>query len=329
MKKLFIGIDISKDVFDFFGISEEGDMVISAGISNNDSAGIKHFIKTIKTYGSYEVHVCMEHTGHYGFQLTTEFALASVNFSLINPLEIKRFSGLLRGKTDAVDAYRIAKYALANKHDLKQYLLPIKEIQQLKALMGLRDGYVKISVQLKNSLKAFEIIATPLPLKKQLKQHQKFIAAQEKTIADIEKQMKEIIENNEDLNNSYKKITSVIGVGPLTGIKCIVETDNFTRFDNARKFACHCGLAPFEYQSGSSIRKRTRTSPISNKGLKAILFKAASSAIQHDPQLKTYYKRKIEAGKHKLSVLNAVANKIVLRIFAVVKRTELFVKLVA
>lgn len=329
MKKLFIGIDISKDVFDFLGISEDGEVVIVNGVANNDTAGIRHFIKSRKRHDSYELHICMEHTGHYGFLLTTEFTLACIKFSLINPLEIKHSIGLVRGKTDAIDAYRIAKYALTHKYDLKPYVLPIKEIQHLKALISLREGYVKIMVQLKNTLKAFEIIATSIPLKKQLKQHQKLIAVQEKAIDSIEQQMKEIIENNENLSSSFKKITSVIGVGPLTGIKCIIETENFTRFNNARKFACHCGLAPFEYQSGSSVRKRTKTSPIRDKSLKSILFKAASSAIQHDPQLKNYYKRKIEAGKHKLSVLNAIANKIVLRIFAVAKRNEPFLKLAA
>ena len=63
--------------------------------------------------------------------------------------------------------------------------------------------------------------------------------------------------------------------------------------------------------------------------MKSILFKAAGSAIQHDPQLKAYYLRKVKLGKHKLSVLNAVANKLVLRIFAVARRKEPFVKFMA
>ena len=329
MKKLFIGIDISKDVFDFIGITEDGVVNLPHGICENNQAAIKSFIRTIRKYRDDQVHICMEHTGHYGLLLATEFSLATITFSLINPLEIKNSSGLVRGKTDAVDAYRIAKYALSNKHELKPYALPKREIQQLKVLMSLREGYVKIAVQLKNSMKAFQIMATNIPIKKQLKQHQKLITEQEKAIDNIEKQMKNIIASNEDLNGTYQKITAVIGVGPLTAMKCIIETENFTTFNNARKFACHCGLAPFEYQSGTSIRKRTKTSPISNRSLKAILFKAASSAIQHDPQLKNYYKRKTDMGKHKLSVLNAIANKIVLRIFAVAKRNEPFVRLAA
>ena len=66
-----------------------------------------------------------------------------------------------------------------------------------------------------------------------------------------------------------------------------------------------------------------------DKTLKAILTKGAISAVQHDPQLKAYYNRKTKEGKHHMSVINAVANKLVLRIFAVAKREEPFVKLAA
>ena len=141
--------------------------------------------------------------------------------------------------------------------------------------------------------------------------------------------MQKIIESDQELKSTYKKATSVIGVGPVIAIKCIVETDNFTKFDNPRKFSCYCGLAPFPYQSGSSVKGRTRTHFLRDKSLKAILTKGAVTAIQYDPQINTYYNRKIQEGKHRMSVINAVANKLVLRIFAVTKREIPFVKLVA
>ncbi|MGV0919306.1 IS110 family transposase [Empedobacter falsenii] len=65
-------------------------------------------------------------------------------FALINPLEIKNSIGMIRGKNDAIDAYRIAYYALMNHSKINPYVLPIENLQKLKALMGIRDGYVKI-----------------------------------------------------------------------------------------------------------------------------------------------------------------------------------------
>src|SRR5690606_18926799 len=93
------------------------------------------------------------------------------------------------------------------------------------------------------------------------------------------------------------------------------------------KYACYCGVAPFEYSSGTSVNFRTKVNPIANKPLKAMLNLAARSAITSDPELKLYYLRKVEEGKNKMSVLNAVRNKLIHRIFAVVKRGTPYVVL--
>lgn len=327
MKKLFIGIDISKDVFDFCIIDNDAKVLSSKEVRPNTKEGINEFCKFISKYADHDIWICMEHTGHYGYLLTTELTKKNIKLSLINPLEIKNSVGLTRGKNDAVDAYRIANYALANKHKIKAYVLPEKDLLKLKTLVSSRDGYIKIVVQLKNMLKALEIKNKSIAIKSIINEHMALIKRHEKSINKIEKQMNEIIKSNQDLKNSFNLINSVVGAGSLTAIKCIVETSNFLTFTDPRKFSCHIGLAPFEYKSGSSIRGRTKTSPLSNKSLKAIMFKAAATAIQHDPQLKQYYKRKVEEGKNKLSVLNAVANKLILRIFAVIKRNEPYVKL--
>ena len=76
------------------------------------------------------------------------------------------------------------------------------------------------------------------------------------------------IQTESKLLKTYDKITQVVGVGPITALKCIIETDNFTRFSDPRKFNCHCGLAPFPYRSGSSIRGKTKTSKLRDKKLK-------------------------------------------------------------
>lgn len=88
----------------------------------------------VKKYTGYEPHMCMEHTGLYGYLLMTEFSSASMRFSVINPLEMKLSSGLARGKNDAVDALRIAKYALANRFDLNLSPLPTVKSAGLKSL---------------------------------------------------------------------------------------------------------------------------------------------------------------------------------------------------
>lgn len=108
-----------------------------------------------------------------------------------------------------------------------------------------------------------------------------------------------------------------------------LEKEQEIKFDNPRKFACYCGVAPFEYTSGTSIRGKTRTSKLAAKDLKALLTRAAITAMVHDPQIKSYYARKVAEGKHKASVINAIRAKIIYRCFAVVKRQTPYVKLMA
>ncbi|WP_299208766.1 IS110 family transposase [uncultured Dokdonia sp.] len=325
MKNLVLGIDISKDTLDYCILNSQSIQVESRGIIDNTKKSIDQWLKKFDEHAIF----ALEHTGHYGAILIDCLSRNNFQFYVINPLELKKSLGIQRGKTDTKDAYRIAEYSITNKHKLAPYQLPSKKLSTLKALVTARERYVKISVQIQNSLKANEILNKSVDVKMLIREESKQYKSIEKSIKNIEAQMQELINQDENLKDSYKKITKVIGVGPVIAIKCIVETENFIKFSNARKFSCHCGLAPFPYQSGSSVKGRTKTHYLRDKSLKAMLTKGAISAIQHDPQIKAYYKRKIEEGKHHMNVKNAVANKIVLRIFAVAKREEPFVKLAA
>lgn len=329
-KKLFIGIDISKDTFDYVGIDDCANIILSNGVCINDMEPIRGFISTIKKYQKeYDVWVCLEHTGYYGLSLATSLANASITFSLLNPIEVKRSSTLVRVKNDKVDAKKIANYGLMNRHNLKPTQLPVKELQQLKAWHGMRAMYVKTLVQHKNYLRSLQVAAKSIDGLELIDFHKATIKEIERHIKDIEKKMQELINSNAELSTTYKKITSVVGVGPVVATACIIATENFTKFTKARKFACHCGVAPFENSSGTSIHRKAKTSKICDNKLKSILSQAACTAVQHDIQLKNYYRRKLNEGKSKSGTLNAVANKIILRIFAVAFRDQPYIKIAA
>jgi transposase len=121
-------------------------------------------------------------------------------------------------------------------------------------------------------------------------------------------------------------VSSVKGVGLILGVNFLVYTGGFTLFDDWRKFACYSGIAPFEYQSGSSIKGKKKVSQIANKTIKALLSNAACSCIQFSEELKSYYKKRLAEGKSKMSTQNIIRNKIVARVFAVVKRGSPFVE---
>ena len=132
--------------------------------------------------------------------------------------------------------------------------------------------------------------------------------------------MQELISSDPELKAIFALATSVKGVGPVLATELLIYTHKFTRMTNIKQLACYCGVAPFTHTSGTSIRGKTRTSHFANMALKRTLHLAAMSSTQYVPDLRKYYQRRIAEGKPKMCVINAIRNKLLHRILAVVKR---------
>jgi transposase len=148
----------------------------------------------------------------------------------------------------------------------------------------------------------------------------------EKSLEQVEEKMSEFIEQDQELKKKYDLVTSIKGVGQVLAISLLVFTHGFTKMEDGRKLACYCGVAPFEYRSGTSVFGKTGVSKFANKELKRILYLVSMNSIQYNGELKAYFKRKVEEGKPKMSVLNAVQNKLLHQIVAVVKRGTPYVE---
>lgn len=128
------------------------------------------------------------------------------------------------------------------------------------------------------------------------------------------------------MSRQYELLCSVDGIGDRTAIKMIVETNAFKDFSDPRKFCCHAGVAPFSYTSGSSQKSRNKVSHRADKSIKKLLHLAALSIIKNNGELHDYYLRKVDEGKNKMSVINAVRAKLVLRMFAVIRNNQPYQK---
>lgn len=120
--------------------------------------------------------------------------------------------------------------------------------------------------------------------------------------------------------DQLRLVPRVKGVGKVLAAMLLVYTHGFNRLTDSRKLACYSGVAPFVYESGTSIRGKTGVSKFANNDLKQVLHMAAISSVQHNSELHLYYQRKVQEGKNKMSVINAVRNKLLHRIVAVVNR---------
>ena len=271
--------------------------------------------------------VCFENTGYYSLPLAIFMEQQKILFAMIPPIQIKRSLGLVRGKSDVVDAYQISRYCWLHREELEPSQIPARAVLELSQLLNLREQFVKQKVALLNMQEAFgqiidiankEVIKL---LKQQVKQLNQQIKKTELAIDTLIKVSGLLV--------NFQLLLSIKGVGRILAAQLIAHTNNFNSFNSWRQFACYAGIAPFEYQSGSSIKGRTKLHPIADKKLKKLFNMAAIAAIQHDPELKLYYKRKINQGKNKMSTLNAVRCKILARAFSVIKRQTPFVILQA
>lgn len=321
----FIGIDVSKNWLDFT-IMHESQVLKYDRIENSLSA-IKDFFKGLKRFGSFRLKhslVCMEHTGIYNNHLLVYLTKLKANICLESGMHIKQSSGLKRGKNDKVDSQRIAMYAYKNRDEIKLWEPKRDVLVGLKYLTTLRNRIITVLKQLKTPLKETISFVSKAEQKKITDHCESSIAALKNDLVRINKEIESIIMADDELKRLFHLVSSVTGVGPITATEIIITTNEFKSINCHKKYACYSGIAPFEHQSGSSIRGKTRVSSMGNKNVKKLLHLAALSASQAKGDLKLYYERKVMEGKNKMLILNAVRNKLIARVFACVKQNRLY-----
>ncbi len=131
--------------------------------------------------------------------------------------------------------------------------------------------------------------------------------------------MAEFIEKDDELKRKYDLLTSIKGVGKVLAVSLLIYTNGFAKLLDARKLACYSGVAPFEHKSGTSVFGPTGVSQFANKDLKRYCTWPQSAVC-----VTTRNSRRISAesqrGVKKMSVINAVRNKLLHQIVAVIKR---------
>ncbi|ADB36903.1 IS110 family transposase [Spirosoma linguale] len=319
----FVGIDVSKATLDWAVFN--GKTIVLQTQSLNSVVAIKATIKVLKALPNFDLQrciCCLEHTGIYNALILDQLIAHQLPTWLEGSLQIKQAGGLQRGKSDSIDAQRIAEYAYRFRDRIRLWQPPRYVLQELLILSALRQRLLLIRQQLQVPVNEQAAFVSP-KLQKQLTKHcQASLKAVNADLEKVNQQMDELIHQDEQLCELFKLITSIPGVGPAVATEVILATDEFKNFAEPKKLACHAGVAPFEHSSGTSVRGRSRVSQHARKRLKFLFHLAAMSAVRVKGELQIYYQRKVAEGKNKMSVLNAIRNKIIHRICAVVRRGE-------
>ena len=322
----FIGIDISKKTLDF-AVRDRKGLLFHIKVDNS-VVGLKQFQKEClnRNIDLTCSLICCEHTGIYSQHILALATENNLTLWLESSLRIKRSLGLQRGKSDKIDAIRISEYAFRYADQATVWQPERQIILKLRQLVGLRKRLLNAKNALKaplNEVAAFQ----DKKLQKEMENlNRKPIEALEKQIINVEKKIKTLIREDDSLKHLFDLATSVDGVGEVVFCEMVIATNEFRLFSCPRKFACYSGVVPFEHTSGTSIRGGTRVSHLANKQMKKLLHMAALSVVSGKGEMADYYHRKVEQGKNKMLVINAVRNKIIHRVFACIRDNRKYEK---
>lgn len=316
--KFTLGVDVSRNTLDIYCTEVKQHLHIT-----NDTAGFRQFLSFCKQQGILlkEAIVVLEYTGGYEYRWLQFLQAKSIAYMRISGLAIKRSMGIVRGKNDRVDAVRIAQYgdekykSIFPEKPLNTSIVQLRELLSFrKKLVRENAGYKAAIGERKHMLGVGNGEFIVRTLRAKLKANQEDIKA-------VEEQLQEVVHGDEALQKTYSLLVSIKGIGPINALMTIAFTENFTSFSGPRSYAVYVGVVPFDHQSGTSLKGKKRVSPLAQKELKQELNQAARIAIQHDQQLHDYAERKLKQKPYGV-VLNNVKFKLILRMFAVVKRGE-------
>ena len=286
------GIDLSKEKFDvnFFDTDgKEKNKTMKNGLT-----AISKFLSKVPE-GSM---LCAENTGSYGDMLVFLCNQYSVKIALVPGYTVKHSLGLIKGKSDPIDAARLREYGerFFDKLTFKKY--QSESVSELRQLYSLRSQLVKSRKKLRTGEHARENM--PMQSISVNRVLQAALNALDEQIKAVEKEMALIIKSDAQLSENYELAVSVMGVGPVIATDLIIKTRNFKTIDTARKAASYAGVCPFPNASGNMVGK-SRTSPFADKELKALLYMGAKSAVKHNKEYNLYYQKKATGGETSLS----------------------------
>jgi transposase len=330
MKKqtlFFIGIDVSKLWFDASLMAQIDfqKQAMQTERFDNTKDGLKKFHRWLKlNQVSFDRNtlVVVENTGIYHRLLWHYCTLKNLPIHIGNAAHIKWSFGIARGKNDVLDSQRLCQYACKEADQLKASPALDPRLMELKDLMSSRSKLIKQLQGIRRhlgELKTSNIHTVQSAIEKA---HQAALKGLKSSLETIEKQIKTIVSENQAMYDNYKLLITVPGIGHFTAIYLICCTNNFHNKYIGKQLACYAGVAPFEHTSGKSIKGRNRVHKMANKELKSMLHLCSLACIQRYPEFIHYYERKQQEGKHALTIPNAIKNKLLLRVAAVINNQK-------
>lgn len=320
----WVGIDVSKPFFDAALLSwpdQEARAAVRefpAARFPRTKAGAEEFVTWLEgllgeAIDAVETRVVMEATGKYSSELAV-WLLESrrpLAAAIINPQPAAYFikSLALRNSTDRLAARALALYGAQRRP------APYQPLSKGEADLRESTRYRHFLVEQRTAMSnhAGERAHNKAVLKMQARRRRQI----QKDIAAVEEQMHAQVAKLDGLREDVALLDTIYGVGFITAVTVRVELGDLRRFERARELSAFAGTSPRQFESGTSVRKRTRMSKAGNSRVRAVLYMASCAAIVHPNPWKDEYQRLIDNGKEPMAALGALMRKMLVLMRAI------------
>jgi len=327
MVKQVVGIDVAqKELVVCLGRMYDDwspELYSSKNFANN-AKGFEALVSWVKkmTVPQVSIRYVMEATGIYHESLCYYLADKGYALSVVLPNKISNYFRTLAVKTitDKTASEAIALFGLERKLD--DWKRPEPVYKKLKQLTREREQLVQIRTMAKNQLHAEQSEAEPN--KSSIARVQKQIAFLNKQEQEIKAELQELVKQNDQLKSTVKTIGSLPGVGLLTAVTVLAETNGFELIRNKRQLASYAGLDVKEKQSGTSVKGKPRISKKGNRFLRKAMHLPALAAIRHDERFKAIFARLVAKHGIKMKAAVAVQRKLLEMIYTLYKTNKIY-----
>ena len=283
----------------------------------NNSKGFALLIKWVEKITDLAIPVLyvMEATGVYHESFAYFLRDQNLNVSIVLPNKISSYAKSLDIKTvtDKTASEAIAQFGL--ERCLIHWEKPLPLYKKMKQLTRERNQVVCDRTIAKNQLHAENAEAEPN--KSSIKRINKRIDLLDKQVIEISEEVTALVKTDLEVAGKVKILTSITGVGVLTAITVLAETNGFALIKNKRQLTSYAGLDVKEKQSGTSVKGKPRISKQGNKFLRKAMHMPALTAIGRDDRFKALFARLVSKHGIKMKAVVAVQRKLLEMMYTV------------
>ena len=260
-----------------------------------------------------QVRICIEATGIYHLEAAITLAgQDGCEVMVVNPRVAKDFARAMnaRTKTDRVDARMLALFC--ERMPFVRWQPPAKEVLELRAIARRMDDLTQQAAAEKNRLHAAMVRSVAHDIEVNIRHL-------ERRIQRLADQAKRLIEHHEPLLRGFTLLTTIKGVAEASAIRILGEVMLMPEGMSGKQWVAHAGLDPRAFESGTSVRKKTRISKTGNAHLRRALFLPAMSAARFDPGARNLRNTLVKRGLKPIQAIVAIMRRLLLAIRAMLR----------